>query len=176
MNTLTPIFAHIFTLTGFAIAATSIKVSVEQIVGMPLWTMSSTGIFSRWPYAPQHVISHYHRFQMCGVNAKTNTAKMVKCESFGNWAYKKLISKAMGFRQMPAYSELSIALSDSRNPQPAPVGLLNLGPKTFLYRIVCVLIWHKQTAFHQHAAGTRRVGSRRLCNHYTTQEYALALR
>ena len=153
-------------LTSFARSTAFIMVRIEQVVWVSLGTMSATGKMLAC-LATYHVGLMGYWFQVSRSGTGFITAQMVKFQSIWDRAYQKLIGIAVGRNQLTIDPEMPIARGFTGTcPKPASLGLIDLGPESFLY---CLFpSRHKQTAFHQHAAATRRVGCRRLYFYYTT--------
>ena len=114
--------------------ATWDNICVQEVVQVPARAMGSTGIVSRPPMSPQHVISHSHWFKMFGVHTISNTTQMVNSQSFGDGANEKLVGKAVGKYMYSVNTEHPVAFACCTNPQPACLGFDNLSPKTLYCR------------------------------------------
>lgn len=72
-----------------------INVGIEQIKEMSMNTMSLSRINCRWGDTAQYVGLSRHRFQMVGICACSVAAQMVYLKTLGDWAFQKLVGKAM---------------------------------------------------------------------------------
>jgi len=77
------------------------------------------------------ILSLGYRLKMLWINTSSVVAKMVKYQSFWNWAYQKFISKAVrDLGEFRIYTKCSIS-SSSPCPKPACVGFVDFDPKPF---------------------------------------------
>ena len=137
--TCSPLLPHRGALarTAFTMAGRSRPGCVSGVVGVPFRAVRFEKVGSRRRCTTQHVLSNRDRFEMVGIHAVSDTAKMVKDQPIGNWAYVNLVREPVaGVLPRAARAGYKAGVPKTVNfsgPRPALLraGLVDLEPELF---------------------------------------------
>lgn len=129
-----PKFSGCFSSTLFATSSTTLRyVGVISGIRMTMRTMRNKFFITN------NIFSNCNCFQMCRINAKSISAKMVKAKSLRYFTVKQFVRKSMGTYCFlnTIGTNLKFAISNiccPTSPQPACVSFINKFQKSFFWR------------------------------------------